>query len=712
MNPPRAFHAMARAIGARPIATLVLLALAMVPLLLAAGRVRPANSLDAWFVEGDPALAQYHDFLRRFGNDEAVIVGFETPDGARGATALALQRRLATRIASVQGVARVIAGGELPAPVARGLVADDGRAVALVAWMSAQPDFESHRGRIIAAIRDAARAELEPLGRRAHLAGNGVLYEGLNQQTARDTGLFLGLAVFAMIVLLALGLRSPLAILLALVGPLVASAAAVGLMELAGRPFTVVSSALPTLVLVIALADSIHVLLHYEQVRRGAPPADDAERREQAAAAIAWVAVPCFFTALTTAAGFLALVTSKTALVRDFGLFAAAGMMLAWAVTLAFLAAALSRWDVRPPARGAGGGWLQRVLLRYAEAVPRVRWRVLGITALITVVLALGAQRIEVETLTIGLLPPDHDVRRDSDWLEDRLGPYTPLEMLVTNRGGDSTAFAARLAEWSRRAEALPDVDRTFSVADRSYVADGGRTVRVTAYVPMTTANGFARIAGALEREGEAVFGESAAVRASGYLPLYVRISDYVVESTLAGLGSSFLLVFALIAVLLRNVRGVLASVPTNVLPVLLVFGVMGWLGIPLDIATATVGTIVLGIVVDDTIHYLHRYRHERGEGRSSTSAAAVSLTEAGESIVLTTAVLVCGFAVMIAAGTKSISWFGLIATVAIGGAMLADLVLMPVLLSFGDRPDASGRLPSAPSQADATAVTEGADAR
>lgn len=702
----RAMHALATAITRRPIATLALLAVLLAPLLVAAGGVRPDNALASWFVEGDPALGQYRAFLREFGNDEAVLVGFDTPGGARSAEELALQQRLAGRLAAIDGIERVLAGGTLPPQASAGLVARDGRATAIVAWLAVRADIERSRGRIIADVRAAADEALRPLGRSAHLAGNGVLYEGLNQQTMRDTGVFLSLALVAMVVLLAAGLRNARAVALALVAPLVAAAAGIGVLGLAGRPFTVVGSALPTLTLVIALADAIHVLLHYEQMRRAAPPADREARRRQVADAIAWVAVPCFFTALTTAGGFLALGTSRIALVRDFGIFAAIGMMLAWAITLVFLGAALALWDVRPPRRGTSGGWIQRALDAYARAVPRRRWPVIGATLAMTAILAAGATRLEADTDTIGLLPRDHVVRRDSDWLEARLGAYTPLEMRVTSAAGvRDPAFASQLRTWRARAAASPGVERTFSAIDfapspqdsaaRGYVSADGRAVRVTAYVPMTTARGMERAADALEREGTAVFGREGAVQATGYLPLYVRITDYIVQSTISGLASSFVLVFALMALLIRSPLGLAAALPVNVLPVLLVFGVMGWAGIPLDIATATVGAIVLGIVVDDTIHFLHRFEHERQGGVPPARAATDSLREAGNSIVLTSLVLACGFAVMIAAGTKSIAYFGLVATLAILGAMFADLLLLPALLSFARGGGRPGRSPT-----------------
>ena len=711
MEPPRAIATVASAICRRPITALLVLLVALAPLLVAAGRVRPNNSLDAWFVEGDPALARYHAFLREFGNDEAILIGYETPDGARSPSEVDVQLRIAARLDRVDGIERVLAGSAMLAGLSEGLVAKDGRATALVAWLTVRPDIEQVRGRVIDEARAAAAAELTPLGRTPHLVGNGVLYDGLNRQTMKDSGVFLTLALVAMVILLAIGLRNWRAVILALVAPLLSAFAGMGILELSGRPFTVVGSALPTLILVVALSDAIHALLHYEHVRRLHPPANAAERRNQAASAVGWVAVPCLFTALTTAAGFASLVTSKIALVRDFGVFAAAGMLLAWVVTLVFLTAALALWDVRPPERRANG-MLERMIDGYAARLPSLRRPVLIGTIIIAIVMGIGAARIHADTDTIGLLPAKHEVRRDSEWLEQRLGAYTPLEMRVTSPAGImDTTFLRQLRAWRARAEALPEVERTFSALDvrglssgvgdavptdeSSYVSADEKTLRVSAYVPMTTANGFARIAAALEREGVAAFGRADAVEASGYLPLYVRIVQYIVRSTVVGFGTASVIVFALMFPLVRSVRGMVAAMVVNLLPVLLVFGLMGWSGIPLDIATATVGAIVLGIVVDDTIHFLHRYQVALRAGMSSTAAATETIRQAGRGMILTSAVLGSGFAVMIAAGTKSISYFGLLAALAVLSAVACDLLLLPVLLSIGQRVPESATEPA-----------------
>jgi hypothetical protein len=365
-------------------------------------------------------------------------------------------------------------------------------------------------------------------------------------------------------------------------------------------------------------------------------------------------------------------------------------------MTLLVGTAALALWDVPPPPERLQGGRLDGVLGWLSIHVPRWRWSVLGIMAAITAVLLIGAARVKADTYTLQLLPPDHVARADSRWIEANAGNYTPLEYVVRAGAGRTVldpAVLERAARWQRDAEARTSVDRTLSFVDLAaagravpggaYVSADSTEGRVTFFVPMTSTAGFRDAMRALESGDStlAARGSGASARASGYLPLYLRIVEYVVSGTVWGLVISTVVVFAMVGILLRSLRLTLAAIPANVFPVALVFGVMGWAGIPLDIATATIGAIVLGIAVDDTIHFLFRYRTEREAGASVEEAVGRTYRETGRSVVFASTVLAIGFAVLATSSSQSIAYFGIVSSLSIVGAMLADLFLLPVVI-------------------------------
>jgi predicted RND superfamily exporter protein len=143
----------------------------------------------------------------------------------------------------------------------------------------------------------------------------------------------------------------------------------------------------------------------------------------------------------------------------------------------------------------------------------------------------------------------------------------------------------------------------------------------------------------------------------------------------------ALLLIAGLMALLLRSVKLGLLSLVPNALPILLMFAVMGFAGIPLDAATSIVAGLALGIAVDDTIHYLTRFRHELRKTRSYPEALAHTTRTVGRAIVFTSVILFAGFSVLLLGTFKGTIYFGLLIGLAMAFALVGDLVLLPALL-------------------------------
>ena len=167
----------------------------------------------------------------------------------------------------------------------------------------------------------------------------------------------------------------------------------------------------------------------------------------------------------------------------------------------------------------------------------------------------------------------------------------------------------------------------------------------------------------------------------AGYIPLYVRIMDHIVQSQISSFAWAFVVIFTLIGLLFRSVRMALIAVPANLLPVLVTLGVMGFFGIRLDVATVTIAAIVLGLVVDDSTQFLYRYRAVEETGVGVTAAVRTAVQTVGRPMMITTIVLAGGFSVLGLADIKSVAYFGLLLAVALVSALLADLLVIPAML-------------------------------
>jgi predicted RND superfamily exporter protein len=189
------------------------------------------------------------------------------------------------------------------------------------------------------------------------------------------------------------------------------------------------------------------------------------------------------------------------------------------------------------------------------------------------------------------------------------------------------------------------------------------------------TANRFAR---------EAFAGTAVVGAAAGSGRLYIELDHYLVSSQVASFATAFVTVFATLFLLFRSVRyGALAIIP-NVLPVLAVLGAMGWLGITINVATVMVASVALGIVDDDTVHYLNRLRHELASGATLTQAIGTAAGTEARAAFTTAVINGCGFGVLLLSDYRPAAWFGGLLAVTLSAAFLTELFLLPAIASLG----------------------------
>jgi predicted RND superfamily exporter protein len=700
------------------------------------------NAIGIWFAADDPGLIAYRDFQQRFGNDEIVVVAFHDSQGTLNPRVLHLVQRASRALAAVDGVAWVDSLATLPrlrasrrgleavpllaaepptaaqadalrdaiedAPrLASRLVSADRTTTVVLAQMETLADMDDRRATIIADMN----AALEALGVPYRMIGIGVIYQALNQLSTVDSGVLIVAAYFLTACLLWLfyGRLTPTLVTLAVVGTAVVWT--MGAYAAAGRDINMVTMVIPTLVTVVGVANCIHILRHVARM----PPS--ANHEERVVKGVGFMFRPCLFTTLTTATGFAALAASPLPVIRDLGMFSAAGLVVTFVLTIVFCTWALAWVGAEPRA-------VPRFRLRTCTTIlantgiRRGTW-VLTIAGLLTLVAGVGLSRLDVDTDPIDFMFADHPVRQDYREVERRFDGYTPLEFVV--RGDDGVlrpeVFAA-VAGWQRAVEAQAAVGWSYSVVDwlgafdpalaasasigdnpeatmaalqrccadlaaqLSTLVDPPEALRVTFVIHIQSARIIARIIEQIVAEAHMPPGVS--VTAAGYLPLYVRMVDHIVSSQIRSFALALIVIFAALAVLFRSLSMALLSLPGNLLPVLLTLGAMGLLGVRLDVATVTIAAIVLGIVVDDTVLFLYFLRHEQRRHASMSDALSAAVDSAGQSILITTLALGLGFLVYGLAEVKSIVWFGVFVSFAMVSALLADLMLLPALIMRG----------------------------
>lgn len=668
-------------------------ALALGPLLT----LGVSNSLDMWYPGDDPALLQYEEFQKQFGSDEIVVIAISSEEGFDSKQGLAQIAELTDHLFYVDGVASVTSLSTVPESLrdARDrLLSDDGKTSALLVQMTASPELETRRHAIIVDIKEAVRNY--PLS--ARFAGYGVIYDSLNQVSTVDSVSLLVTAHLVMILMLGLFFRriGPVIVTLLAVG--VATIWTMGLYAALGQQINMVTMALPTLVLVIGVADCVHML------RSVARQPKHMDRPTRVTTGIAAVIGPCLLTSVTTATGFFALTFSDLPVVQNLGLFGAVGMLSAFIASLIVVVASLSSESAEPRLAETFLDSTAKRLWALGDQSPK---RVVAAFVFLSAIAVAGLARLETDTFSIGYLAENHPTRLDSEFIEAQIGSYAPIDYIIRAEDVLANDVLDSLQDWQIAVGNIESIDWSWSLLDAlgvennlapstlepgrirgelarlqllaPDVADsmiaGQRELRVTFAAPMASARSVQALLAKIE--ARAHFPHSVTVHAAGYASLYTRIVERLVTSQIVGFSVAFGLILLSIAIATRSPIRTSLAIPANLFPVAATLGLMGWTGIPLDVATATIATVIMGLIVDDTVHIL-RPASQAGDDVAMTINHAVR--RSGSSLLMTSLILCAGFLVMGIAEIRSIAWFGLLTSFAMATAVLTDLILLPAL--------------------------------
>jgi uncharacterized protein len=485
--------------------------------------------------------------------------------------------------------------------------------------------------------------------------------------------------------------------------------------SLTRTPLSVGLAMMVPLMVVISVAYSVHYLAYlFRADNRGVPKEAAVERMVRA------VLAPSLLTGLTTACGFAALNASRLEGVQEVGTYLAIGVLGCVYLNSVFLPALLFRL----PALTGGSARMGRL----PGAVARLMgsWvvghtgSIIAVALLLGCVSGLGVLQLRVDSNHLFYFQPDEPVRRDYRFVDENFGGAVPLEILVSSPRSELNGAVGRIERLAADLRALDGIGSVTSVADlvpRHAAGDNGSvapapffaagrlpasawerigtsefggdylrlddtlaTLRVSARARVQGTHGLEQVLdGVRERVGTHLTGEPVLI--TGMVPVFVRTLDYIVRSQVYSFALAFGIILLMISVLTRSWRLGVITMLANTLPILLVLGGMGWLGIPLDISTVMIASVVIGIAVDDTIHFLYRFLKEKAVAPGIEEAVTRTFQQVGTPLVISTLVFFGGFLVLVPSSFVPISYFGLLSGLAVLAALVGDLLLLPALL-------------------------------
>ncbi|MBX3466987.1 MAG: MMPL family transporter [Planctomycetes bacterium] len=605
-------------------------------------------------------------------------------------------------------------------PLERLLLSDDRRRAAVL--VAPRADLA---GPARAAVVERVEAALagSPLGP-FDVVGPEVMTHDLDRAALTSFRTLFPLTFGLMCVVLGVALRSLRAVLAVQAGVGATVLWTLGLMALAGRTLNMVLVVLPAVLAVVGTAYALHLVSRFLDRDPEAPEAPGPAWQHAARA----TALPCLLAALTTAGGFLSLAASEVPPVRDLGLFAAVGALVAFLLAFTLVPALLSlgRGRLRPGARPSRA-WSPDAAAAHVRRLDRLAFPALVVTGVAVAAGLHGASTLRVESDVLRFFPADHRLPAGAAAVEAAgigLTPFEvwlegPTELVLSPRtvAGLRTFLAeAALDPLVVRATSplegpgLDDAPAALTGAllaaaleagagGPALVRAGEATALRATLACRTTLSSDAchalagRLRDALPRAG---FPPGLRVRLTGVVPLLVRVQVLLVETLTRSFCISLALVTLLLLVALRSPGLALLSVVPNAVPVLLTLGAMGLAGLPLDTATVTVAAIALGLLVDDTIHVLHHLRG-RPPGASAADALARTLTLTARPIVATTAAVALGFGAFALSPFRPTRDFGVLIAATSVTALVCALVLVPALVLLVERLRGGGRRPLPP---------------
>ena len=616
------------------------------------------------------------------------------------------------------------------------MVAADGQSTLILVNLEYSSVFEESARMLdeITAAVDAANAN-DALA--VHYAGTIVMEQQINRFLDTDVLLLIPVVVFCIVLVLFLTLRSWQGVLLPLVTVLISVIWTLGIMSIIGRPLSFLGYVLPVLLVAVGSAYGIHIVARYQEgIRRGQSGKEAVDNAITSTGAAIWMA------ALTTVAGFGSLVFSQMEMFKDFGAFSALGVAISFLISITFIPAILRLLPDKPakavaptakPKRRNGFIHFTENALGHLAAWSAKHYGLVSLFVLVLVLAALlGWPRLTTTFDPGDFLPAHSDHRVAEQIVNDGFGGSVELDVLVKGDLNDP-AFLKDLVAMQDAVTAM-GIQRPLSIADLiiktnralhnddpqyavvpeepgvipqllfllSLSGSPDEMLRFTnfdqteARLSMRVSNVMhtterAALLAKVKDSASSIFGAEASITVTGSPIIEMVMMDIIREEQVQNIAISLITVLLIVVVFFLSFVAGAACLSPIVATIVLVFGFMGWAGVPLNTATAIIASLATGIGVDYSIHFYQRYKEERRHGLSMDEAIAETGRTSGLAIISNALSVGAGFGVLLLSGLTIFRSFGGMLALSMALTALGSITLLPAVIKlharfFGDK--------------------------
>ena len=553
-----------------------------------------------------------------------------------------------------------------------------------------------------------------------YLAGKSVAEQYYIEKMNWELAVFVSASALLIVFFLYLSYKSLWGIILPLTVVLLSVIWCMGVMGLFNKPIDLMTVLLPTIMFIVGISDVIHLISKYlEEIRNGA------DKKTAINTTIKEIGIATFLTSLTTAIGFLTLLTASIVTVRQFGLYTAVGVVLAFALSITFLPAVLIHLPVPEIAfrKENKAKWNNFLSSLFLWVMKRSKLIILGSLALI-LFFGIGISLVKVDSRIIDEVGKEDPLMQNFMFFEKEFSGVRPFEMNIETQGTYDVFDKSVLTEIEKVEKYLKkefevgqivspltlvrnmnvslhsgsldyyEVPETISAKLNKYLRKFSKSSKVRALITkdLTKARLSGRISdiGGIEyRKREADFlsfiannidSEVIQVRQTGSARLIDKSNSYLSKNMLTGLSIAVLLIGLVMGILFKSIKMTVLSLIPNVIPLIMIAGMIGYFNINLNISISIIFTIAFGIAVDDTIHFLSKFKIELNKGKSVPYALKRTFLSTGKAIIITSFILMGGFLTLMYSSFNGTFYTGLFISLTLLFAVVADLLLIPSL--------------------------------
>jgi hypothetical protein len=564
-----------------------------------------------------------------------------------------------------------------------------------------------------------------------HYSGMPFVRTIMQEMTAKELKLFIVLSIAITALILFLFFRSWTAVVFPLIVIGVVVTWVLGTLGILQYNINVLTGLIPSIIIVIGIPNSIYLLNKYHQEF-----AKHGNKMKALSLMIRKIGLVTFITNFTTAIGFLVLVTTDISLLKEFGLVAGINILATFVVSMVLIPGIFSYLPAPKPAqlKHLDFKMTGRMLTLLDLLVHRHRYRVFAITLVVVGVSLYGVSKLYSLAYMVDDIPEESKLKQDLYFFEENFSGVMPLEIIIDFGKPRSSLNARNLRKVERLEIGLDSIDFVSqpisivsfakavrqayyngdsnryslpSPSDRnailnylsnqkdedgllnSFVDTTGQVLRVSLKIwDLGSVKMDSLITQVVEPRINEVFGDDEDVHTSvtGSTLLFVKGNKFLIENLQMSLLLAFGIIAIIMAILFANLRMIIISMVPNLIPLILTAGIMGFFGIPLKPSTALIFSIAFGISVDDSIHFLAKYRQELFANKFFVPIAiSNSIKETGASMLYTSIVLFFGFVIFVFSDFGGTVALGLLTSLTLLFAMVTNLTVLPALLMVFD---------------------------